>query len=110
MTTSMSSLTRVAQVDAGAALARSAAPKPPAGDGAEGGLRQAFDQFVGEVFFGQMLAAMRQSTGKAAYFNGGRAEEIFQGQLDQVLAEKLTESSAQTFTGPMYDLFSVQRR
>ena len=72
-------------------------------------LREAFDQFVGETFYGQMLSSMRKTLGKPAYFHGGRAEEIFQGQLDQVLGEQLAKASADSFTGPMFDLFSLQR-
>lgn len=72
-------------------------------------LREAFDQFVGETFYGQMLASMRKTQGKPAYFHGGRAEEIFQGQLDQVLAEQLTKANANTLSGPMFELFSLQR-
>jgi hypothetical protein len=30
--------------------------------------------------------------------------------LDQVLAEKLSRASAEKFTGPMFELFSMQRR
>lgn len=75
----------------------------------DGELRQAFDQFVGETFFGQMMKSMRQSVGESAYFNGGRAEKIFTEQLDQVLSEKMTKASANTFTGPMFDLFMLQR-
>lgn len=66
-------------------------------------LRERFTQFVGEAFFGQMLKAMRATVGKPAYFHGGRAEEVFQGQLDQQLAEHLTEASAQRFAEPMFD-------
>lgn len=72
-------------------------------------LRGAFDSFVGEVFFSQMLKSMRQTVGESAYFNGGRAEEVFTEQLDQVLTEKMTKASADTFTGPMYELFMLQR-
>jgi len=72
-------------------------------------LRGTFDKFVGETFFGQMLNAMRSMTDKPAYFHGGRAEEVFQGQLDQMLSEKLTESSAESFSGPMFELFNLQR-
>ena len=87
------------------------AAKPPAGTAAEEGeLRAAFDSFVGEVFFGQMLKAMRKAVGKPAYFHGGRAEEIFTQQLDQVLAEKLSDSSAAKFSGPMFELFSMRRQ
>ena len=72
-------------------------------------LKEKFDQFVGETFYGQMLKSMHKMTGKPAYFHGGRAEEAFQGQLDQVLSEKMTQATAGTFTGPMYDLFTLQR-
>ena len=72
-------------------------------------VREAFDQFVGETFYGQMLKSMRKSVGKPAYFHGGRAEEIFQGQLDQILAEEMTEASASQLTGPMFELFNLSR-
>jgi peptidoglycan hydrolase FlgJ len=74
------------------------------------GLRSKFDSFVGETFYGQMLSSMRKTVGKAAYFDGGRGEEIFRGQLDQVLAQKLAESTAQSFSGPMFDLFALQQK
>ena len=76
----------------------------------ESQLRETFGQFVGEAFFGQLMKAMRSSVGKPAYFHGGRAEEVFQGQLDQVLAEKISESSADRFAGPMFELFQLQRQ
>jgi hypothetical protein len=73
-------------------------------------LREAFQDFVGQTFYGQLFKTMRQSVGKPAYFHGGRGEEVFQAQLDQILAERMAESSAESFTGPMYDLFTLQRR
>jgi Rod binding domain-containing protein len=66
-------------------------------------LREQFTQFVGEVFFGQMIKAMRATTGKPAYFHGGRGEEVFQGQLDQQLAQHLTKASAERFAEPMFE-------
>lgn len=86
-------------------------PQPPVlpTSGDEGELRAAFDSFVGEAFYGQMLSAMRKTLGKPAYFHGGQAEEIFQGQLDQVLSEKLTAAGAKSFTEPMYKLFTLGR-
>jgi hypothetical protein len=74
------------------------------------GLRQAFDSFVGETFYGQMLASLRKTTGPPAYFHGGRAEEVFRGQLDQTMAQQLSRATADQFTGPMFDLFSLPRR
>jgi flagellar protein FlgJ len=81
-------------------------------DGLEGEtseLRKKFDSFVGESFYGQMLHEMRKTVGKSAYFNGGHAEEVFRGQLDQVIATKLAESNAKDFTGSMFRLFSLTR-
>jgi Rod binding domain-containing protein len=72
-------------------------------------LRAQFTQFVGEVFFGQMIKAMRATTEKPAYFHGGRGEEVFQGQLDQKLAEHLTETSAERFAEPMFERQFPQR-
>lgn len=73
-------------------------------------LRDAFGQFVGNSLFTQMLSSMRETLDKPAYFHGGRAEEVFQGQLDQMLADELTESSADTLAGPMFELFQLQRQ
>ena len=75
----------------------------------DGEIREAFDQFVGEAFFGQMMNSMRKTVGKSAYFHGGRAEEVFTEQLDQVLAEKMTKASANSFTDKMFELFMLQR-
>lgn len=72
-------------------------------------LRDVFTQFVGETFFQQMMSAMRQTVDKPAYFHGGRAEEVFQKQLDQVLSERMTEASAEEFADPMYELFMMRR-
>lgn len=73
----------------------------------DGELREVFDEFVGRTFYSQMLGAMRKSVGKPAYFHGGRGEEVFQSQLDQVLSERLADATAETFTGPMFELFSM---
>lgn len=90
---------------------QSAAPKPPAAAGEDGQeLREAFDQFVGQTLFGQMLQSMRKTVGKPAYFHGGRAEEIFTAELDRVLGEKIAAASAETLTGPMFELFMTPRK
>jgi len=68
-----------------------------------GELHEKFTQFVGEAFFGQMLKAMRSTVGKPAYFYGGHAEEVFQGQLDQTMAEHLTKASASKLADPMFE-------
>jgi hypothetical protein len=77
----------------------------PAGDK----LKDAFQDFVGQTFFSEMIKAFRSTQQPSAYFNGGRAEEIFQGQFDQVLSEELSESSAEKIANPMYELFMLKR-
>lgn len=73
-------------------------------------LQEAFQDFVGQTLFGSMLASMRKTLDKPAYMHGGRAEEIFQQQLDQRIVEDMTKASADSIAGPMYDLFNLQRR
>lgn len=65
-------------------------------------LKQVFGEFVGEVFYGQMLAAMRASQGEPAYLHGGRAEEVFQGQLDQLLSQNLAAANGGSFAEELY--------
>ena len=62
------------------------------------------------MLFGQMLKSMRKTVGKPAYLHGGRAEEIFTQQLDEVLAQTLSEASAEQYLGPMYDLWALRQR
>jgi len=73
------------------------------GNEKNGELHEKFTQFVGQAFFGQMLKAMRSTVGKPAYFYGGHAEEVFQGQLDQTMSEHLTKASASKFADPMFE-------
>src|SRR4051794_13317356 len=75
----------------------------PNGNDKADDVRDKFTQFVGESFFGQMMKAMRSTVGKPAYFYGGRAEEVFQGQLDQTMAQHLTKASASKFADPMFE-------
>jgi len=65
-------------------------------------LRSVFREFVGKSFFGQMLKSMRSTQGEPAYFHGGHAEKVFQGQLDEQLAGKMTEASADQIADPMF--------
>ena len=80
-------------------------PQPPA----PSEVREAFDDFVGQTFFNQLLTEMRKTQSKPAYFHGGQAEEIFQAQMDQVLAERLSDATAETFSGPIFELFMLGR-
>ena len=72
-------------------------------------LREAFQSFVGETLFSQMLKAARKTQNKPAYFHGGRAEEMFQQQLDQVLAEKMAKTEGASYSNAMFELFTLKR-
>jgi hypothetical protein len=72
--------------------------------------REAFDRFVGGTFYRQMLGAMQKTVDKPAYFHGGQAEEIFRSQLNEIIADKMSEATAEQFTGPMFELFSLNRQ
>ena len=66
--------------------------------------RKVFHEFVGKTLYGQMLKSMRETQEKPAYFHGGRAEEIFQEQLDNVLVDKMTEATSRTLSDTMFQL------
>jgi len=66
--------------------------------------RKVFHQFVGQTMYGQMLKSMRETQQKPAYFHGGRTEEIFQEQLDNVLVEKLTAATPHSFSDNMFNM------
>ncbi len=51
-------------------------------------LRETTDQVVGSVFYGTLLKTMRAGTMRGKYGHGGRGEEIFAAQLDQLLADR----------------------
>jgi Rod binding domain-containing protein len=87
-----------------------AAVKTPAKPADNPALHKAFNDFVGETFYGQMLKAMRKSQGNVAYFGGGQAEEIFTQQLDQELTKKMTAIGADKLSGPLYQLFTQGRK
>ena len=72
-------------------------------------MRELFHDFVGQTFFGEMIKAYRSTQQPSAYFHGGRAEEIFQSQFDQQMAEQLSEASVEKIADPMYELFKLGR-
>lgn len=73
-------------------------------------LRKTFQDFVGQTFFSQMIASMRSTQQEPAYFHGGQAEKIFQGQLDQILSEEISKASASEISDPMFKLFQLRRQ
>ena len=65
-------------------------------------LHDAYTQFVGETFYGQMMKSMRSTLDKPAYFNGGQAEEMFQSQLDQQISQDWAAKTGDQFAEPMF--------
>ena len=66
-------------------------------------VKRLYQQSIGGTFFRQMMKALRSSTGKAAYFNGGQPEKIFQSQLDELMIVKLSETSGGIFSDAIFD-------
>lgn len=71
--------------------------------------RQKFDEVLGETMYGMMFKALRKSSHKSAYFNGGQTEQIFGQQLDQVFAEKMGRRDAGKFSN-LSGLASLPRK
>ena len=65
-------------------------------------LQQAFQDFVGKSFYGEMLKSMRSTVGEPAYFHGGNAEKIFQQQLDHQLGDEMSKSNAGDLAAAMF--------
>jgi hypothetical protein len=72
-------------------------------------LREAFNDFVGQTFFGELVKQMRATLDKPAFFHGGMGEDIFQSQLDQILVERMSDTTAQQLADPMYELLIARR-
>ena len=51
-------------------------------------MRSVVDKVVGLTFYGTLLRAQRSASLQGSIGHGGRGEEIFGAQLDQVLAER----------------------
>jgi flagellar protein FlgJ len=90
----------------GAPMVNRKGPSVGSGDDA---LEKAFTDFVGQTLFAQVLSSMRSTQQEPAYFHGGQAEKIFQGQLDQILTEEISNASADKIAKPMYDLFRLRQ-
>lgn len=71
-------------------------------------LRQVAGQVVGSVFYGKLLQTMRDSTLKGEYGHGGRGEEIFQAQMDQILAEEAGQARGFDLAEAIYRRFEDQ--
>ncbi len=72
-------------------------------------LKSTFQEFVGGTFYQLMLKSLHDMHDKPAYLHGGRAEEIFQGQLDQEMATHLAQTCGKSFSDSLYQQFLLQR-
>jgi len=73
-------------------------------------VKEAFQDFVAGTLFKEMFKSLRKTHDKPAYFHGGQAEEMFQGQLDQQVAEDLARQHGGAFADPLFDAFTQQQR
>jgi hypothetical protein len=69
-------------------------------------LRTAVNEVVGSVFFAPLLRCMRNSPLKGTYGHGGRGEEVFQAQLDQILAERAGQAANNSLNRTIFDRLS----
>ena len=67
----------------------------------------AFSDFVGNVFFSQMMKALRSTQQEVAYLGGGQAEKTFQSQMDQQLVNDLATRHGGDFAAPMQSRFAT---
>ena len=71
-------------------------------------LKATFQDFTAGTFYKEMLKSLQKMHNKPAYIYGGRAEKIFQGQMDQEVAENLAHKQGGQFTGPLLQGFMNQ--
>ncbi len=69
-------------------------------------LRRAINESIGSVFFGPLMRSMRNSSIKGEIGHGGRGEEIFRAQLDQILTERAGASTNYKLSDALFDRFA----
>lgn len=69
-------------------------------------VRGKFQDFVAGTFYKTMLKALRDTQRPPKYFHGGQAEQIFQGQFDQQIAEQMARQHGKSFADPLYGAYS----
>ena len=76
----------------------------------ETSVREAFQDFVAGTFYKQMFQSLRKMHDKPAYFHGGSAEEMFQSQMDQQVAEDLARDQGNHFSDQLFSVFAQKFR
>lgn len=69
-------------------------------------LRTTVNEVVGSVFFAPMLRSLRNSSLTGTFGHGGRGEEVFQAQLDQILAERAGKGARNSLSQTIVDRFA----
>lgn len=72
-------------------------------------VKDKFQDFVAGTFFKQMMKAMRSSQKKPAYFHGGQAEDMFKGQMDDIMTSNLAKSHGAAISDPLFKVYEQQR-
>ncbi|HXY33753.1 MAG TPA: rod-binding protein [Planctomycetaceae bacterium] len=78
--------------------------------GGKGDLKSTFQDFVAGTFYKEMLKSLQKMHGKPAYLDGGQAEKVFQGQLDQQIAEDLAKSHGSQLSDGLYQAYLQHQR
>lgn len=76
------------------------------GGNTEEQLREAAEKLVSTTFIMPMFEQLRSDPLAANLFHGGRAEKIFQQQLDQVLSDRIASATSFDLVGSVYDQLS----
>lgn len=66
-----------------------------------------FQEAVGGILFGEMLKSLRKGVGKPAYIHGGQGEDMFQAQMDQIVAENMAKSHGGALVRDLYQRYLV---
>lgn len=69
-------------------------------------VKEKFQDFVAGTFYKRMLKALRSTQNKPAYLHGGQMEDIFQQQMDDVIAEDMAKHHGASFAEPLFDSYS----
>ena len=73
-------------------------------------VKQKFQEFFAGTLYKMMLKSLRETHDKPAYFHGGQAEKMFQGQLDQQVAEDMAREQGGDFAGDFFESFRANLR
>ena len=76
----------------------------------KGDAKSTFQDFVAGTFYKEMLKSLHKMHSKPAYFYGGNAEKVFQGQLDQQIGEDLARSHGSQLSDGLYEAFLHNQR